>query len=128
MHVKYIFTNIFIFSATFLYLLFFFIFLKYGPRSYKTIISDISKSQVWRPELAARAAADSRRFLCDITTYYRMTTRRGLSLDVIDVAGHEVGMERTVLRTRTSSAGYRLAATATNLGLSSDLSWFLVAL
>lgn len=33
-----------------------------------------------------------------------MTTRRGLSLDVIDVAGHEVGMERTVLRTRTTSA------------------------
>lgn len=32
-----------------------------------------------------------------------MTTRRGLSLDVIDVAGHEVGMERTVLRTRTTS-------------------------
>ncbi|KYM94257.1 hypothetical protein ALC62_15118 [Cyphomyrmex costatus] len=35
---------------------------------------------------------------------WRMTTRRGLSLDVIDVAGHEVGMERTVLRTRTTSA------------------------
>ncbi|EFN61092.1 hypothetical protein EAG_05817 [Camponotus floridanus] len=32
------------------------------------------------------------------------TTRRGLSLDVIDVVGHEVGMERTVLRTRTTSA------------------------
>jgi len=40
-----------------------------------------------------RTGADSRRFPCDITTYYRMTTRRGLSLDVIDVAGHEAGTE-----------------------------------
>lgn len=55
-------------------------------------------------EQSARAGADSCRFPCDITTYYRMTTRRGLSLDVIDVVGHEVGMERTVLRTRTTSA------------------------
>lgn len=81
---------------------FFFLFLKYNPHSQND--NDIRKSQVWGSELGARAAADSRRFLCDITTYYRMTTRRGLSLDVIDVAGHEVGMERTVLRTRTSSA------------------------
>lgn len=51
-----------------------------------------------------RVDVDSRRFPYDITMYYRMTTRRGLSLDVIDVAGHEVGMERTVLRTRTTSA------------------------
>ncbi|KAM0736129.1 hypothetical protein ACS0PU_010090 [Formica fusca] len=33
-----------------------------------------------------------------------MTTRRGLSLDVIDVVGHEVGMERTVLRTHGQPA------------------------
>ncbi|KYN16406.1 hypothetical protein ALC57_11276 [Trachymyrmex cornetzi] len=39
-----------------------------------------------------------------VFTLLMMTTRRGLSLDVIDVAGHEVGMERTVLRTRTTSA------------------------
>jgi hypothetical protein len=42
---------------------------------------------------SALAGADSRRFPYDITAYYRMTTRRGLSLDVIDVAGHEVGTE-----------------------------------
>lgn len=51
-----------------------------------------------------RVAVDSRRFPYDITMYYRMTTRRGLSLDVIDVVGHEVGTERTVLRIRTTSA------------------------